>query len=262
MAETKSPLKDKPLRNPGQSVREQRFDLAYDKILAPILMAVMMGYWAIVDWVRYFFPSANTPWISTAIALGSLAWAIWQFKRTWPKVRMLRLAEEGEKAVGQYLETLRASGYLVFHDLVGTDFNVDHVVIGPAGVFTIETKTWKKPSKGSPKISFDGETLLAAGYEPDRNPVIQAKAQSSWLKSLLAESTGKLLPVKPVVLFPGWFVDDSRSSKKDIWLLEPKAFIAYVGNEKSQLAPEDVKLAAFHLSRFIREQERTLEEAT
>jgi hypothetical protein len=47
---------------------------------------------------------------------------------------------------------------------VGEGFNVDHVIIGPAGAFTIETKTWSKPKRGSPTISFDGETLRAAGY--------------------------------------------------------------------------------------------------
>lgn len=149
--------------------------------------------------------------------------------------------------------------YSVFHDLVGTDFNVDHVIIGPAGVFTIETKTWNKPGEGSPKITFDGETLLAAGIEPDRNSVIQAKAQASWLQRLLAESTGKTLPVRPVILFPGWYIEDSRASRKDLWVLEPKALSKFLANEPSVVAPEDVALASFHLSRFIRAQERVFE---
>jgi len=258
-AETRSPLKDKPLRNPGQSVREHRVDIVFDKLLGPMVVAIMLAVWASMDWIRYFVPSQPMPWISSFFAACAFVYVAWQFRTHWPKVRMLMQAEEGEKHVGQLLEGLRASGYSVFHDLVGTDFNVDHVIIGPAGVFTIETKTWSKPGKGSPKITFDGETLLAAGWEPDRNPVIQARAQASWLQRLLLESTGKTFPVRPVVLFPEWFVEDSRTSRRDLWVLEPKAFLKYVANESSVVAAEDVALASYHLSRFIREQEKALE---
>lgn len=259
LTETRSPLKDKPLRNPGQSVHEQRIDLLIDKLLGPLLVAALFSFWALTEWVRYFFPSNPSPWLATLFVVAAFGYLGWQYRQHWPKIRALKQAEEGEKAVGQLLETLRASGHAVFHDLVGDGFNVDHVVIGPAGVFSIETKTWSKPAKGSPKIAFDGETLLAAGWEPDRNPVIQAKAQASWLQRLLAESTGKTLPVRPVVLFPGWFIEDSRPSRKDLWVLEPKALPKFLANEQAVMAEEHVKLAAYHLSRFIREQERVLE---
>lgn len=259
MAETRSPLKDKPLRNPGQSVREHRLDLFFDKLFGPGLAVGIFLFWAIIEWMRYFVPTPPRPWIPSVLLAAAVIYTAWQSHRVWPKIRMLKLAEDGEKAVGQLLESLRATGYVVFHDLVGSDFNVDHVIIGPAGLFTIETKTWNKPGKGSPTITFDGEVLLAAGYEPDRNPVIQAKAQASWLQRLLAESTGKTLPVRPVVLFPGWFIDDSRASRKDLWVLEPKALSGFLAKEPSVVAPEDVKLASYHLSRFIREQEKVLE---
>lgn len=258
MAETRSPLKDKPLRNPGQSVREQRLDFAHDKVLAPALLAFVMLYVAGTDWYRYFFPLESMPWFTTLIALGAIGYAGWQFFKHWPKVQAMKLAEDGEKAVGQHLEALRASGYSVFHDLIGDGFNVDHVIVGPAGVFTIETKAWSKPAKGATEITFDGESLLVAGREPDRNPVIQAKAQANWLRQILAESTGKPYSVWPVVLFPGWFVKNNRDGFKDLWVLEPKAFTKFLANEKVELAPEDVSLAAFHLSQFIRGQERAI----
>ena len=262
MAESRSPLKDKPLRNPGQSVHEQRVDLVFDKLMAPLSIALLTLLLALVDWIHYYRPRTNQPWLSSALAGAALIYAGWKFWRYLPGIRMLRLAESGEKAVGQFLERLRESGYAVFHDLVGTDFNVDHVIIGPAGVFTIETKTWNKPGTGNPRISFDGETLRVAGREPDRNPVIQAKAQASWLQRLLAESTGKTFTVRPVVLFPGWYVEDNRSRRKDLWVLEPKALSPFLANEPSVVSPQDVKLASFHLSRFIRAQELALEEAS
>lgn len=247
------------MRNPGQSVREQRIDMLFDKLFAPMLIAMLLLVYAGTEWMRYLSQSPPNPRLASAIALAGIIYTGWQFYRYLPRMRALHMAEDGEKAVGQLLDGLRTSGYSVFHDVVGEGFNVDHVLIGPAGVFSIETKTWRKPARGSPEIAFDGETLRAAGWEPDRNPVVQAKAQASWLRGLLAESTGRRVPVRPVVLFPGWFVRDSRSSRKDFWVLEPKALAAFLAKEPEVLNAEDAKLAAFHLSRFVREQERVLE---
>jgi len=52
------------------------------------------------------------------------------------------------------------------------------VLIGPAGVFTVETKTRTKPH-GDARVTFRGEALLVAGFEPDRDPIVQARAQAA-----------------------------------------------------------------------------------
>lgn len=260
MNKTRSPLKERPLRNPGQSVREARVDIVFDKLMGPMMVALLFGAWAMLEWVRYYFPAKLAPWLVTVFAILALVYCLWQFRKYWPKVKQLQLAEDGEKAVGQFLDRLRESGYMVFHDVVGTGFNVDHVIIGPAGVFTVETKTWKKPVNGDAKITFDGEKLASNGFAPDRNPVVQAKAQARWLRDLLVESTGKSLSVWPVLLFPGWYVENTREAWGEIWVLEPKALPKFLQNKGQRLAPEDASLASAHLRSFIRAQERMLDE--
>lgn len=83
----------------------------------------------------------------------------------------------------------------------------------------------------------------------DRDPVIQAKAAAGWIAELLKESTGNDFPVKPVVVFPGWFVEGRRL---DAWVLNPKALPTYIENEKPVIKPEDVQLATYHVARYIR----------
>jgi hypothetical protein len=139
----------------------------------------------------------------------------------------------------------------VIHDVVGDGFNIDHVVIGPGGVYSIETKTFSKRIEGT--VSFDGKSLKAAGYSPDRDPIVQGKAQAYWLKQLLAESTGRNVFVRPVVLFPGWFVEAEKGAMKDFWVLNPKALPQFLANEPETLSAEDVRLLTFHLSRYIRQ---------
>lgn len=262
MNHSRSPLKEKPLRIPGQSVRRALMDIVFDKLMTPLLLATVAISIMVAEWVRYFVPSKGLPWLPTALGLGALGYFAFQYQRFQPQVRALQLAEEGEKAVGQFLEGLREKGYQVFHDIVTDDFNVDHVLIGPAGVFTIETKTRSKPMRGKSEIDFDGETLKVGGYTPDRDPVVQALAQAAWLKRLLSDITGKAIPVRPVVLFPGWFINDSRQNKRDLWVLEPKALPIWLGNEKAVLAPDEVAMASQHLSRYVRFQERLLDQSS
>lgn len=262
MTETRSPLKDKPLRNPGQSVRRARLDIAFDQLMAPLLVTTVFVTWALIEWVRYWFPVATAPWLATAIALTGAGYLGFQVRRYWPQLLALQLAEDGEKAVGQFLEGLREKGYQVFHDIVTDDFNVDHVLIGPAGVFTIETKTRSKPIRGKAEIDFDGEILKVGGHTPDRDPIVQARAQATWLKRLLTESTGKVVSVRPVVLFPGWYINDSRQNRRDLWVLEPKALPSWLANEKTVMAPDEISMATQHLSRHIRFHERLLDQAS
>jgi hypothetical protein len=253
---TKSPIKDKPLRHPGQSLEEERRKLLEDKLETPAILALFTTVWATMEWWRYYTDFPPNPVIFTLAAVLTIGFAGWRYIKTLPKARALRQGIEGEKAVGQFLERLRENGYLIFHDLVGNGFNIDHAIIGPAGIFTVETKTWSKPVRGEPRIKFDGETLTAAGREPERDPVVQARAQAAWLTSLLAESTGRTLNVFPVVVFPGWFIEQNEGSLRSIWVLEPKALPKFLGRQPQRLKPEDIKLASFHLSRFIRSNER------
>lgn len=209
----------------------------------------------VVEWWNYFNPQARNPIIMTILAIAVVVYATFRIWRSWPELKQLKQGIEGEKAVGQFLERLRGSGYQVFHDVMGDDFNVDHVIIGPAGLFTIETKTISKPMRGEVKIQFDGETIQINGQAMERNPVRQAKAQASWLKRILQETTEREYKVRPVVVFPGWFIEPKPGSSRELWVLEPKALPKFLDNEPNVLSAEEVKMASGNLSRFIRAQE-------
>jgi Nuclease-related domain len=251
--EKRSPLKEKPLRNPGQSVEEQLQDRLIDKLLQPILIAWLLIVLAGAEWWRAWSNHPPQPWLFSFVALVGVASAGYVIWKAAPGIRALRQARDGEKAVGQFLERLREQGYRVFHDVMGPGFNVDHVLIGPAGVFTIETKTYSRPVGTNAKIRFDGGTLSVDGVKVDRDPVVQAKAQAGWLRNLLEESTGKIFSVRPVVLFPGWFIEQTKEgSTREVWVLNPKAFPKFLSNEPAVLDVESVSQASLHLSRVVR----------
>jgi hypothetical protein len=55
-----------------------------------------------------------------------------------------RRGAHGERHTARLLDRLTRDGYVVFHDLAvpGSLANVDHLVIGPTGLFVIDSKQW------------------------------------------------------------------------------------------------------------------------
>jgi hypothetical protein len=58
--------------------------------------------------------------------------------RTWQR------GAQGERHTARLLDRLTRDGFAVFHDLAvpGSPTNVDHLVIGPSGVFVVDSKQW------------------------------------------------------------------------------------------------------------------------
>ena len=87
----------------------------------------------------------------------------------------------------------------------------------------------------------------------NKKPVIQVKAAANWLKDLIHESTGRKFIIKPVVVFPGWYIEPTSEAKSsEVWVLNPRALPAFIGNSNEQLNTEEISMISFHLSRHVR----------
>jgi nuclease-like protein len=126
-----------------------------------------------------------------------------RFRGIRVEAERLRLGRDGERSVGHLLEALRANGAQVFHDLPGNGFNVDHAVISTRGIYAIETKTWSKPERGSPRVTFLGGSLCVGQLGPDEAPVKQAQASAHWVEQILRDGTGKRMPVQGFCFLAG-----------------------------------------------------------
>jgi hypothetical protein len=188
----------------------------------------------------------------TAFAIVAGGYACWRLARAQRLLRNLRQGRDGERAVAEVLERFRENGFRVFHDITALDFNVDHILVGPQGIYAIETKTISKPADREASIRYDGETVAVAGFTPERDPIKQAAANARWTRELVRESTGRDYPVRAIVLYPGWFVESGANRGRAVWVLNPKALAAFIEREKVILAPDEVKLISYHLSRHVR----------
>ena len=108
----------------------------------------------------------------------------------------------GEERVARILATL-PDGCHVFHDFAAGASHVDHVVVSPAGVFSVETKNWVG------KVELVEGHLLVNGALPSREPVAQARREADQVCTEL-KRLGYTGTVFPVVCFASdSFCDDS-----------------------------------------------------
>jgi hypothetical protein len=249
--EKKSPLKAAPLRVAGESLDRQIDDAIDDELLLPFLLALMAVVLAATEWWRYATDAKPSPWGVSIIALAVCGYALFRWRRGFRKVKALKLGRSGERAVAQYLEWFRTKEFFVFHDVPSGDANIDHVLLGTRGLYVIETKTLSKPVRGECRITVAADGIRANGRPLDRNPILQAKAQARWLYDFLGESGFKHF-VRPVVVFPGWFVERFDMKALGVWVLEPKALDAFIEQEPVVLTHDQVRAMASALSSYIR----------
>jgi hypothetical protein len=112
--------------------------------------------------------------------------------------RRYRYATDG--AAGE-LETakmlaLLPAGFTVVNDLEFQGFNVDHVVVGPTGVWVVETKS----HAGVVEERADG--VLLNGRAMFRDPRRQARACAADIAKLIERVTGRRRWIGALVCFP------------------------------------------------------------
>jgi hypothetical protein len=233
------------LRGPGESLRRKltQLDESLNTLLATgwLLPLFLSGGTALL--VNSLAPSA--PWLTLIVAALALV-----LPATFFVKRVLALLERrrntalgyfGELAVAESLDPLKATGHRVFHDVpgdgpVGKTSNLDHVVVGPAGVFAIETKTRRKGRARTGfmahEIIYDGRALSYPWGE-DTHGLEQARRQTEWLASFLHQQLGRTVPVTALLVFPGWFI--IRKGGGPVAVLNPRELPAAI--ESRNTAP-------------------------
>jgi hypothetical protein len=250
----RSPLKDPPLRQAGQSVAEE-LDEHSGAIMAEAVVGLFAVALAAFEWYRYYFDPTPHPWTLTACALLACAYSAYRIRPMLTHKTHLKQGKQGEIFVGQMLEELREDGFKVLHDVLGPNFNIDHVLIGPKGIYTVETKTWGKIAHRPDRVHYDGHKITADGYPAEADPIPQSKAQAAGLMELIQKQTGKHFAVQPIVLFPGWFVDP-LPPHAEVLVLNPKSLRNLLASRRNALPTEDIDFIYARLADYVRTSTR------
>ena len=253
---SRSPLKLKPLRLPGQSLDEAMGKLLWNERAPPLLFAIIFVSVAGFEWVAAIRRLPPQPWLFTSLAVVTSLYAARKVVNLRTRVRRMALGRDGERIVAEELDKLRAAGAEVIHDVPAPGFNIDHVVLSCRGFYAVETKTWSTPRSGDARIRLTEAGIFVGGRRPTRDPLAQAQAAAKWLSRFLEESTGKRFPVRGTVLFPGRFIERMspawRRSPDRPWVLEPKALASFIEHEPQAIPDSDLRLAASSLAHYVR----------
>jgi hypothetical protein len=219
-----------------------------DQYAALGAVAVCLAAFEFISWL---FRWPRNPLEVSVLSGAVLVYSLWRVRKAKKKLRLLKLGREGERAVADALDKLKGEGATVLHDIVGGGFNVDHVVLAKRGIYAVETKTYTKWSGA--EITYDGKAVKVGGWDPPRDPIRQVVAVADWLRKTLSEMTGKHYHVKPVVVFPGWYVhNQGAADKPDVWVLNPEQLPAIVAEQPASLSEEDVRSAVYFLTRYVK----------
>ena len=217
MQETrKSPFTHELLRPPGESLRlriQEMDERINDRVVMLVVIPAMLAVVGFLnsDWLGSAFSALIAIAFTVAVLSGlylTLGRKVWNEIQ---EVHDYELGFQGERYVGEELNQLLGRGFHVFHDLPFDGFNIDHVIVGPPGVYAVETKTRRKPvngekGKSTNRIYFDGKTLTYP-HGTDSYGLEQAKRNADDLASWLSSATGDRVTVHPVLTFPGWWVE-------------------------------------------------------
>lgn len=127
----------------------------------------------------------------------------------------------GEEHVGRVLAELEPDGWLTVHDVDTGRGNIDSIVVGPGGLFTVEVK------------SYEGR------LDPDRirpADLKQAYAQKKWLERLTDRPATALL-----VYSRAYLLGRGVSRRKGVLVLPARLLAAHLRRRAPQLPPGEVR---------------------
>jgi len=256
----RSPITGNLLRGPGESLREEleknldHLENGYFRTFNVTLPPAALLFYFM--WLNDNIVPIWQLGIVAVLYFFLIFWSIRKLIVVIKERRNLFLGLDAEIAVGQELNQLMLGGVRVFHDFPAENFNIDHIAIGPGGVFAIETKGRAKPDNGGGKadalIVFDGKRLNFPGWF-ETEPLAQAKRQAEWLSKWLSSAVGETVAVTGVVVLPGWFIE--RKGAGDVKVLSGKEIYHLKKMNVSRLTPEMIQRIAHQVEQRCRNVE-------
>jgi hypothetical protein len=157
-------------------------------------------------------PESSLPTLTPVLApIGTAGQSAQQVFERWSRngadsqaVRAWAVGAEGERIVAGILDPLVREDLRVINDLQIPDYggNIDHIVVGPRGVFVIDTKHYTDARvQAQPR---DGQMRLFVNGRDRTRLVEQLGNQAEAVRAALRHASfGKSVPIFPVLCFVG-----------------------------------------------------------
>lgn len=234
-----------------QEIQDLQIDLLGGMLMGTIAVCIPFAIVAIQAHIE----AGAFPWVYASISVMGIFYACGQTWKNFAKLTKLRLGHTAEIATANELIALQAKGYQVFHDIQADGFNIDHLAIGPNGIFVIETKGRHKRKKDNKDGGKDYQMTVKEGRLEfpswtETKPIEQAGRQAKWVNQWLTKATGQSVTSTPVLVFPGWFI--THKTKPPFPILNHKQLAKTLptlnGNKGQQLDQQQISTLVYQVA--------------
>lgn len=152
--------------------------------------------------------------------------------------RSWRVGADGEETIGGRLEKLRGVGWHILHSVpVGNrGSDIDHVLVGPGGVYTLNTKTHPDG-----KIWVSKTTVMVNGH---KQPYLRnSRFEADRAAKLLSAAVGWRVEVTPALIFlTGTFIPQVtiKDKPEGVIVLDRLDLPRYFRKRQPRLSPSEV----------------------
>ncbi|MEU8939135.1 nuclease-related domain-containing protein [Streptomyces goshikiensis] len=142
---------------------------------------------------------------------------------------------EGERRVGRELERLSPLGWRVLHGVEKSNGgDIDHLLIGPGGVFSINTKNHQGASV------WVGDSMVKVNGGKPRPYAAASRAEADFVRRVLGPYCAFEVPVEPVLVFVG-IASLNRAATQYAVRIYQEREVAALGPLAGRLTPEQVE---------------------
>lgn len=202
-------------------------------VLVGVTVAVMVAAYLVVQgWLGPSWGALAA--IGVVAVFGFGVFELPQTTMAWRK------GAEGERRTAKYLAGLEEAGFVVLHDrrVPGYGGNLDHVAIGPSGVWAIETK------RLSGKVEIIGDELWIGRRRQDRI-IDQAFREAIAVQVALRDQLDPLgLTVTPIICLHDGELPWFNSTVRGIQLASGRGLVRQLGGGAQRLTNEQVQAVA------------------
>ena len=246
------------LNNPGASMQNRIDELNLDitTFIAALTAYPLLVYSLYLPWADTQLITSTRVLIPVGVLTVVLFWIVFKSYRLMMERNSLRLGLEAKMAFGQELNQLMFNGFRIFHDVPTDDFNIDHVAVGPTGVYAVETqertRAVRKKGKVEATVAYDGEALQFPSWYATE-PLLKAQRQADWLGTWLADTVGESVYAQAVLALPGWYV--VRKAARPIRVISGKEAYSLIKPNGIDLSAETIERIAHQLEQRCRDVE-------
>jgi uncharacterized membrane protein YuzA (DUF378 family) len=213
-------------------------------LITTMLMVAAVGVFEGVDLSVIVLRWGQTGWAYIGFALLGLAGIFHLCRYQSQRIdhyererKRWRKGAAGECMVADVLAAL-PDNYSVINDVTTASGNLDHIVVGPTGLFSIETKNWRG------RVTADGKGELISNGTPSSKPYVRKFLSRSMcvLEQIRSLARRDDIFIRAVMVFPKAWVEAPYGSTGRVHCVTDETLCNYIEDTKysDELAPENV----------------------